>query len=265
MRKLQLAQLSMFIVLIIFCLSHSECVIGKNFDKDLIYQVSTIEALLNGLYDGNVSFKELKNYGNFGLGTFNAIDGEMIELNNKFYQVKSDGKVYVVNDKALTPFAVVTSFEPDTTYDLTNITSLPDLTSYIDSVLPSQNLIYAIKINGIFNSIRVRSVPVQVKPYPPLTKVAEKQSVFNFNNIKGTIVGFRFPDYLSRINVAGYHLHFIAEDKNSGGHLLDCNINKTKLEVDKSSKLYLDLPQQSEFYNLQLQGDKSKEIKAIEK
>ena len=46
-----------------------------------MFQRSTINALMQGVYDSNTTFEgELKSYGNFGLGTVWALDGEMIEL-----------------------------------------------------------------------------------------------------------------------------------------------------------------------------------------
>jgi acetolactate decarboxylase len=86
----------------------------KNNDlenKDILYQYSTIEALLEGIYDGDMTFGELKSHGNYGLGTLNSLDGEMIQVNGKFYQVKVDGIAYPVEDNEKTPFAIVTFFD----------------------------------------------------------------------------------------------------------------------------------------------------------
>lgn len=45
-----------------------------------LFQYSTLEALLGGVYDGEVTVGELLTHGDFGLGTFNSLDGEMIIL-----------------------------------------------------------------------------------------------------------------------------------------------------------------------------------------
>nr|MBS9408302.1 acetolactate decarboxylase [Streptococcus oralis] len=42
-----------------------------------VYQTSTMLALLDGIYDGVISFEELKERGDFGIGTFDQLDGEM--------------------------------------------------------------------------------------------------------------------------------------------------------------------------------------------
>ena len=91
---------------------------------DRITQTSTIDALLAGVYDGEMSCRELLDHGNFGIGTFNRLDGEMIALDGKIYQVKSDGKVYTPETDIMTPFATVCAFQPDTKF------SLPDGTDF---------------------------------------------------------------------------------------------------------------------------------------
>jgi acetolactate decarboxylase len=73
-----------------------------------LFQTSTIDALLEGKYDGDVSFAQLEERGDFGLGTLNALDGEMIALEGNFYQVKADGRAYEIDKRTRTPFAVVT-------------------------------------------------------------------------------------------------------------------------------------------------------------
>jgi ABC-type antimicrobial peptide transport system permease subunit len=81
--------------------------------NDTLFQTSTINALLEGVYDGDTDINTLSKHGDLGIGTFNALDGEMIVLNGTFYQIKSDGKAYVVSNQTKTPFAAVTHFASD--------------------------------------------------------------------------------------------------------------------------------------------------------
>ncbi len=83
-----------------------------------IYQVSTFHALKQGKYDGETTFEELKKRGDFGIGTVNGLDGEVVALNGEFFQIKADGRVYSIADQEKTPFAVVTFFKPDKTISL---------------------------------------------------------------------------------------------------------------------------------------------------
>jgi len=239
---------------------------GKESNRDILMQVSTINALLEGVYDGITSIGTLKKNGDFGIGTFAGLDGEMVELDNNFYQIKSDGKVYDVADSILTPFAEVTFFDPDQKEQLQQDMNFKEFEQYLDSVLPTTNAFYAIKIEGVFNYMKTRSVPPQQKPYPKLAVVAENQPIFEFQDIGGTIVGFRCPSYVDGINVIGYHLHFISSSKEAGGHILDFNIQDAIATIDYTSQLLLMLPgEDSDFYHKNLEQGKQPELEKIEK
>jgi acetolactate decarboxylase len=249
MKKILLVVVAMSLIISLTRLSNS------SDDRDVIFQTSTINALFKGIYDGDVTYKELKKYGDFGLGTFNSLDGEMIALNGKFYQIKADGKVYPVDDSMKTPFATVTFFEPDRTILIKNAMSYETIQNYLDSLLPSNNIFYSIKLEGVFKFIKLRSVPRQEKPYQPLTDALKKETVFELKKIKGTAVGFRMPGYIEGLNLPGYHLHFITDDKKMGGHLLDCLIQEARIEIDLSSDFYMTLPETTEFRKADLEKD----------
>jgi len=233
-------------------------------DRDTIFQTSTIDALMEGVYDGNFTCGELKKRGDFGLGTLNDLDGEMIGLDGVFYQVRSDGKVYVVPDTARTPFAAVTFFEPDRSLTLTKPLGCEELEAYLETLFPSKNIFYAVKIEGSFGYIKTRSVPRQIKPFPPLTEVVKHESFFEFNDIKGTMVGFWLPEYMKDINTAGFHLHFLTGDKGAGGHVLDCTIKNVSIGIDYSRDLDISLPETSDFYNADLTKTSGSEVNKVE-
>lgn len=211
-------------------------------NNDILFQTSTIHSLLEGDYDGFTTFEDLKKNGDFGLGTLNDLDGEMIGLDGKFFQIKADGIANPVPDSEKTPFAVVTFFEPDKTLLLNKSLDCKHLEEYLDDLLQSKSVLYAIRIQGSFKYIKTRSVPRQNKPYPRLLEVLKSQPTFEFNIVDGTIVGFWFPTYMEGLNVPGYHFHFITKDKKAGGHILECQIENVSIEIDYSSKFFLSLP-----------------------
>jgi len=221
-------------------------------EQDTLFQYSVLSSLLQGVYDGNMSCGELKEHGDFGLGTFNAIDGEMVVYENKVYRVSSDGVARIVSDEDKIPFAAVTFFEADKTISLTQTLDCTELKTYIDQLLPTKNIGYAIKIKGQFEYIKTRSVPKQNKPYPVLVDVLKTQPTFEFYEQKGTIIGFRLPSFMSPANAAGYHFHFLTEDKNAGGHLLECKIEDVIIELDYTDKWHIELPSDSEYYNINI-------------
>ena len=234
-------------------------------NADVLFQVSTINALLEGVYDGEITYGELAQHGDFGIGTFNNLDGEMIGLEGVFYQIKTDGIAYPVDDSMKTPFAAVTFFEADKIVLSDRALGYEQLEQYLDGLLPTKNIFYALKIEGIFKYIKARSVPKQNKPYPPLVEAAKNQSIFEFHNVKGTIAGFYCPVYVEGINVPGYHLHFITADREAGGHLLECQVQNIKIEIDYTSEFYMVLPENAEFYAVNLEEKKQQELEKVEK
>lgn len=235
-------------------------------ERETLTQVSTIGALLEGLYASVITVGELLECGDFGIGTFEGLDGEMIVLDGKCYQIKDDGVAYLVNDSVGVPFADVTCFDIDYEGVIAGGTDLEGFENQLAEVLPTKNIFYAVKIEGTFTFMQTRSVAGQVKPYPPLTEVTTDQVVFDFNNVKGTIVGFYCPEYVDGVGVAGYHLHFLTEGLDAGGHILNFTVEDATVYLDYTNDFYLILPGDgSDFYDTDFSLDYSDEIEEAEK
>jgi acetolactate decarboxylase len=186
-------------------------------DHGRITQVSVIDALMIGRYDGVMPIAELLRHGDFGVGTLDHLDGELIIMDGKAYQVRGDGVVLEVASDRSTPFAVVTRFVQDGEFPCPQVTSLADLDARLDDALPQKNNFVAIRVDGRFASITLRSVHRQEPPYKPLAEVAESQSVWTVEDVAGTLVGVRCPSWVGGLNVPGYHWHFLSEDARWAG------------------------------------------------
>lgn len=217
-----------------------------------VYQTSTIGALIDGVYDGDVTIGELLEHGDFGLGTFNHLDGEMLILDGVCYHLRADGTARVAEAGDLTPFAAVTWFAADTTLQAPPGSDRAAVTALIDGSVTSENLLYAVRITGTFGEIRTRTVREQKPPYPPLTQATQGQQETTFNDVTGTLAGYRTPDYEQGISVAGYHLHFIDSGHQHGGHALDYRLEDGKIEVTSRSELHLSLPRTPQFLDSNL-------------
>ena len=232
---------------------------------ETLVQISTIDALLQGIFDGNVTFDELKQHGDFGIGTLDNLDGEMIALDGKFHQIDSKGTVHEIPGNAETPFAAVTFFKSDKTLKLAAIGSLADLQAFLDRKILSGNLFHAVKITGSFTAMDLRSVPRQDAPFRTLTEVVKEQSVFRLSGVSGTLVGFRCPEYVKGINVPGYHFHFISRDGKQGGHVLDCSLEQADVEIDTLENFRMLLPRDGDFLKADFAEHDEKAIEAVEK
>jgi len=233
--------------------------------ENVLYQVSTINALMQGIYDGPTTVKTLLEQGNFGIGTFNHLDGEMVVLDGMCYQIRSDGTVSEMPATTFTPFAAVTTFTPNIVLRIAAPTTLAELEAVINKALLTGNRFYAVKVTGEFAALRARSVPMQQKPYPLLTTVVQTQPVFEMKDVSGALVAFYCPPYVAGINVTGYHLHFLRADKKAGGHVLDCTLKSGTVLIDILPTFQLALPDDPIFNAADLTSGNPADIEKVEK
>ena len=230
-----------------------------------IFQTSTMGALLDGVYEGNVSIRELLRHGDFGLGTFNSLDGEMLVLNGVCHQLRGDGSATVADLDELTPFAAVTWFHSDHTIHVSEPCDRAGLKSLIDGALDSTNLMVAVRVVGDFSMLRTRTVTMQQRPYRPFTEATQEQQELTLADVTGTLAGFRMPEYEQGISVAGYHSHFITEDRRHGGHALDYRLVRGTVDISVRSELHLSLQRTTQFLRANLHSaDIDRQIRQTE-
>jgi acetolactate decarboxylase len=234
-------------------------------EHHVLFQASTIGALLDGAYEGDLRFAELAAHGDLGLGTLNGLDGEMIAIDGRFYRADVDGAVGEVAADERTPFAVVTRFEPAIEERIDVSLEHADLLARLDEFIPANAASCAIRLDGRFESVRARSVPRQNPPYRPLIEVVAEQHVFELTDVEGTMLGFRFPDYVEGIEVSGYHLHFISADRSRGGHVLGSRSNGLRARLDPSSELHIELPPTIDLADPALAASTHAAVEAVER
>ena len=241
------------------CALAAPCLAG-----DTLFQYSTIDALLAGLYDGDLTMEELLYQGDYGLGTLNGLNGELVVLDGVAYHVTAGGHADIPEQDGRLPFAVAAFFEEDTALKLGRIKDMEELNRTVLAALPSRNIFYAIRIDGRFHSVKTRAIPRQSSPYVPLAQAAKEQVVVSFSG-DGTLVGFYSPSFAKGVNVPGFHWHFLTADRTGGGHVLDCALQPATAHMDELRSLTVLLPESGAFDSLDLTGDKGKELQAVEK
>jgi acetolactate decarboxylase len=224
-----------------------------------LFQVSTSGALVAGVYSGAVSVKSLLTHGDFGLGTFANLDGEMVVLDGGVYQVQGSGKVSEAPETAEAPFAVLTRFSPEVDQSVDAIADYDDLRKHCDALRSSGNIFYAFRLDGTFKSVRTRAVS------PPeegtrLVDAAKAQSEFHFADLAGTLIGLWSPGFSSAFSVSGYHFHFISEDRHHGGHLLNCQSGPLRLRMEPLTDFHLALPETEAFLKADLSKNTADEL-----
>jgi acetolactate decarboxylase len=205
---------------------------GPESHDDSIFQVGSYDSLLGGDYAARSEVATLMENGDFGIGTFTGLDGEMIVLDGKCYQATVDGQVVQANGSAATPFAQVTYFDREVYVNASGLLNMTGLEATLLAGLDRTDTFVFIRIDGTFPDMIVRSVPAQSLPYPPLVDVVKEQVVFDYQNVTGTLVGLWSPSYAGTLSYSGFHFHFISKDHKEGGHVLGFETDGAIAQID---------------------------------
>jgi acetolactate decarboxylase len=207
-----------------------------------LFQTSTIEALLGGAFDGDVSLSELLEHGDLGLGTLNGLDGELIVVDGQAWKANADSTLVRVPASAKSPYAVVVQFSPSTPIVLPAGLHHAALEGAVEHRLAGTSRPVAVRIDGRFERVRVRSVPRQQRPYPRLAEALTQQRVNDLLGVSGTMIGFGFPDALDGVEMIGWHLHFANDERTRGGHVLGFELRDGAAQLDDATDLHIELP-----------------------
>ena len=220
-----------------------------------IYQYSLLNALMDGVSETGIPVSKLASKGNQGLGTFARMNGELLFLDGKIYQLQAEGNIREADETDQIPFAVSTSFVPQ----LTKNVKLKDKDD-IDDILNgfndhAANLFMTYRINGRFDYLKCRTVRGQEYKGQPLSELGKKQSVETYESVEGTIIGFRTPKNWQGFGVAGEHLHFITHDRKAGGHVLEVTAANVEMQMAVASNVHIELPTTDDFNAAKLVTD----------
>ncbi len=234
--------------------------------NDFLFQYSIIDALLAGVYDGDLSMAALKRHGDFGIGTFNGLDGEMIVMDGKVLKMRYNGEIQEVPDTVKTPLAFVKFFKTDTTVTVYGSPLTYEGLKEQLSPFLNQNKMYAIRVKGNFGIVEARSVAPAPKPYPELAGylAAGGQTSFSFSNTSGTFIGFIAPNYTARTNVPGYHLHYLDESRQHGGHVFNFRADTLLVEIDRIQGFTIELNTHRDYDSADLNKNRNQELKVVE-
>ncbi len=234
-----------------------------DIEHHTIFQVSTSGALVEGVYQGAVTVADIKRHGDFGLGTFDGLNGEGILLDGIVWQGKSDGSVSQPPDNSLTPFFVATHFQSDSQRIFQAIADMHDLGNRLDALRISGNIFVAIRARGTLQRLLIRAC-CKVEQGEDLVTATSHQAEFELENISGTIVGIWTPQFARTLNVPGYHFHFLSDDRRHCGHILALSAQQLQVELHTESDLRIVLPETADFLKADLTGDPAAALKQAE-
>jgi acetolactate decarboxylase len=229
-----------------------------------LFSVSTSAALVEGLYQGALRISHLLEHGDFGIGTFINLDGEMVVLDGTAYQIAAGSPVRIAPPDTLIPYAVVTRFKEQVSNKEAKFGSFREATALCDVMRDSENLFYAFRIDGQFDKVSAR-VMRPVGRGTCLANASQGQEELAFQNVTGTIVGLWTPGYASSLSVPGYHFHFITDDRSRGGHILDCAARHVSIRASSIADFHVALPETVEFLRADLSRDPNADLETAER
>ena len=237
-------------------------------DDAKMFQVSTLQALALGYSRAVIKVGELMRHGDIGLGTFEDVNGEMIVVDGHCYRADENGMVNEADSEIGVPFSSVAFFNEDRRCEINKTDNIEKLKECLDLRIEEDfglNSMHIVRIDGSFKRICARSESGYRAHHVTLKDaLSETQRDFYFDNISGTLVCVYYPDYMDGINASGWHLHFISENRESGGHVFDLILEKGTAYFDKITNIEITLPHEPAFDTYALKGASKDEIKSVE-
>ena len=206
-----------------------------------LYQHGTLALLVPGLLEGTTTIGELLTHGDTGIGTGEGLDGELIILDGVAYKVGQSGVAERVPDDFTMAFANVHHAAFQYQCERRDI-GLEDLNNRIVEANGRANTFFSVIVRGTFSFIKTRAVIKQQAPYPTLVEVADRQAMFLRHDVKGTMLGYFSPEMFHGAAVAGFHEHFLSDDRTFGGHVLDAVLDHGKIYSQVFDTLVQHLP-----------------------
>ena len=247
-------------------LFNSNLALAQN-DRETINQVALLQSLALGNFEGSITVKDWKKFGDTGIGTFDGLNGELIALDGVIYQGDQNCRAKIMRPTDTIPFSNITFFDKDFSINVNNLETKAALEEKLNECVQKEgaNSFYMVKIPATYSEILIRSEAKQNKPYPTLVQALQAtQKEVTLKNIRGTIVGLYCPAYMSSLNSVGWHFHFISADKKFAGHVLELGISSGEVQFDKTDNFAMRVPNNKDFQDLNLGKDLSEDIRKAE-
>ena len=234
-----------------------------HLSDDAVTQFAVLDALLVGAYESGISVADARALGDFGIGCCDHLGGEVIILDGEAFECTVGEPPDPMHDAQILPFLDVCRFAAENAHDIAGA-DLTVFTEEVEGRLASRNLFHAVRVDGAFTTVRVRVTPRQAHPFRPLAEVTNGQIETVLSDIRGSLVGFWAPAIYQGITVAGLHMHFLAEDRSVGGHVLDVTVGRAKLRLAAYARFDLRLPTDDQFLRTELTHGEDHRIVAVE-
>lgn len=241
----------------------------NKFSEKKLRQYGITSAMAGGIYEGDLTVKELLSWGDFGIGAPNYLNGELTVVDGKAWHTvvgkESPEETAEADDAEKLAHAFALRFSPDFSFELEGVVDQRSMEERISAQLDNPNGMYAFRITGKFEQMSTRAFPPLPKDcHTPTSELMGREHVFEYADTEGIIVTTWIPAWLDGINIPGYHSHFISTDGTQGGHVLSFTGRDMKVEVCIVTGLCLSVQYSDEFRRFNFNKVSSDDIHRLE-
>jgi acetolactate decarboxylase len=153
-----------------------------------------------------------------------GLNGEVISVRGVTWRVPASGVPVEVSPSEGIAFGIAAHGGREHHIHISVGNDMTGILSAIDAYLAEnhvdhEDVVCAVEIEGSFSDVLLRTEAAPTFPEETLTEVLENEIRFEFDEWRGTLVGFRFPDASDGQTIPGLHFHAISANQDSGGHV----------------------------------------------
>ena len=199
------------------------------------------DVMWKGELKGKITTDSLNTKQTYGLGPVEFLKGEILVFEGQTFISKViDSISHEVNKvpSVSAPFFVYSSNSnfKVVEFNRENYT-LKELEDYINLIYIDYDQPLIIRIDGIFDNIKVHSVnlPEDKKVSSP-DEAHQGLTQYDFKNISGSLIGFfsRQHKAVFTHHDSFFHAHFISNDREILGHIDELNLDSSKIKLQVS-------------------------------
>jgi acetolactate decarboxylase len=190
----------------------------------IVEQSGGAGALFNGDFSSNTTAGAEFAGSRLGLGVMHDLDGEVVSVRGTTWRVPESGVPVEVSPTEGIAFGIAAHGGREHQIHIPVGSDMSGILSAIDVYLAAnhvdhEDVVCAVEIVGSFSNVLLRTEAAPTFPEETLDEVLEHEIRFEFDEWRGTLVGFRFPDASDGQTIPGLHFHAISANQDSGGHV----------------------------------------------
>jgi acetolactate decarboxylase len=198
----------------------------------VVRQVEPVRDLMCGNYDAVTTVADAFTGTHLGLGVAAACDGEIVSVDGNTWRIPVTGIAEPAPAELGLAFTVAASSGQSVKLAIEQPMTFAGLADLVAEMVQVEHCgVAAVRVDGHFTDVVLRSEARQHEPYPPLSEVLAKEVRFTFAQWSGTLVGFFFAGGDADVVIPALHLHAISADRRSGGHCHEVTVHNGALSV----------------------------------